>query len=191
MACFSVSNRSATPDARAPPLPPSPNHTRNDQDAQPGKRQDIFRNDIALTALLRLHARIGVGGVDEADQGETKLPGKANEAQRLAAPFWARHAKVAAHILARIAPLRMSDNHDGAWQNVPDRAIAATFYTLIGRYMGFSTSVSHASLASCGRLSYDSHNTGASLLLPVGVDRKDRNVRCRKRSSLRCWSEQS
>lgn len=70
--------------AAAPPLA---DHTCNDRDAQPGKRQNVFGNSIPLTTLLRFHARIGARRIDEADQREARLFGVAKEMQPGAAPL--------------------------------------------------------------------------------------------------------
>jgi hypothetical protein len=66
----------------------------------------------SATPLLRLHARIRGGRVDEDDDRPRELLRHLHDAQRLAIPLGARVAEVAENLLLGVAPLLVPDERD-------------------------------------------------------------------------------
>src|SRR5690606_2993539 len=74
---------------------------------------NILRDGDALTALLRLDARIRAYHVDQGDDGPAKLFGLMHEAHRFAVTFGVGQTEVAANVFFRIAAFLRPDDGDG------------------------------------------------------------------------------
>ncbi len=98
----SISTRSPTPMASAPPLPPSPVMTQMIGHFQEGHAPDGLGDDHALSSLFRLDARIGPDDVDEGDDRPAELLRLLHEAHRLPVSFRMRQAEVAPDVLFRV-----------------------------------------------------------------------------------------
>ena len=64
--------------------------------------------------LLRRHARIRAGGVDERDQRKAVPVGELHRPHGLAVPLGIGHPEVAPRALLDVAPLLLSDQRDRA-----------------------------------------------------------------------------
>ena len=111
---WSISSRSQTPIASAPPEPPSPITTLMIGVGERRHLEEIARDGLALAALLGADARIRARRVDEGDERQAETLGHLHEAQRLAIALGLRHAVVAAHPLLGVAALLVADQHHGS-----------------------------------------------------------------------------
>src|SRR5262249_18566610 len=68
-------------------------------------------DSLGLAALLGADARVGAGGVDEAEERDAELIGHAHEPLRLAVALGAGHAEVAVEVLLGVAALLLAE-HD-------------------------------------------------------------------------------
>ena len=108
----SISSRSQTPMASAPPEPPSPITHADDRECRSTRHlEQVARDRLGLAALLGADARIRARRVDERDERQAEALGEPHEAQRLAIALGLRHAVVAAHALLRVAALLVADEH--------------------------------------------------------------------------------
>src|SRR5438067_1810177 len=86
-------------------------HHGHDRGRQRRHAPQIARDRLRLAALLGAQPRIGAGRVDEREDGLAELRGQLHEAQGLAIALGVRHPEVARDLLARVAPLLVTD-HD-------------------------------------------------------------------------------
>src|SRR5690606_18636326 len=83
----------------------------HDRHTQRRHLEQVARDRFALTTLLRAHARIGAGRVDESDERHAETLGHAHQPERLAVALGLGHAIVAPDALLGVTALLLADDH--------------------------------------------------------------------------------
>ena len=86
-------------------------HRGNDRHPQPKHLPQVDGDRFALALLLGQEARVGAGGVDEAEDRQAEAVGVIHQPHRLAITTGRGHAEVAGHVLLGVATLLVAQQH--------------------------------------------------------------------------------
>ena len=129
-----VGNRNRQSAARAP----FPDHGRDDGDVQFAHFENVAADGFGLVAFFSADTGIGPRGIHERQNRNPELFRELHKTQGLAVPFGTTHAEVAAGAFPGVAPLLVSDHHDGVFPEAaesPDDGLIVCELTVAVQFM--------------------------------------------------------
>ena len=90
---------------------PFANYGTDDRNSECRHLEQVAGDSLALPPLFRIDARVGAGGIDQANNRYIETFSQLHQTQCLAVTLGSRHAEIAVDFLLRITAFLMPDNH--------------------------------------------------------------------------------